>query len=887
MMKNYSLSNQNDRTRITYPIVVLLILIITFGGTISQVQAQSGDTWSDPENLSNSGSATDPVFVVDSDGISHVLWLDEFAGLIYVAGDGSEWSVPIPMVLPSRDVVPFLIADANGIIHALWRDEESRLFYSWVRASAFSNSSNWSPRALISDAALDFDVTLDDNGDLHLSYVNQLESEQFPAGVYYRRMRDGTFTWLPTSLLYESPYFRSLDLENSNVDVSTSVSGEDTRLFVVWDNRPREKVFLTMSDDYGETWSLAEEVDELQTGGVGSGPANIMVQTVGDEVLLVWRVGEQDTMCNQYYRVSQDRGETWSLNQPIFENSPLCLVDAQFVNGNELPVLMGRADQVYFLAWDGDRWSDPQPQDKLTGFIDTDTQKLVRLGCNQVTQSENSIINVVGCDEGFDGDIWSLKRQMNDLGDWFPVESGWKPMEEADSVPEKISSPRIKNGENDRVHLFWSQAEGQDPDSLGREIFYSVRQDDLWSPSTGVLSSPTGKAEEISVAINTLDRLFVVWSGGLGGEIFFSQADSDQAFAATSWSEPVELPAPVPVGSSPDILIDHAENLLVSYAIPLNEQRGIYFTNSSDLGQTWVEPVQVFDAQSALWDMVDHPDLSITENGDLHIIWTRYSLPTGVGPLELYYAKSWDKGDTWSPPQLVVEGPVVWSQIIGVGENTVQRVWQQESSSGSTLWHEQSTDGGETWERIAPVSIFGEILGNPSLSADTAGRLHLLLVVRSGIDSYILQHWVFDGRSWTAESSNSFQFSPGTEIRSISSDVSDKGLLAVVLLNSSSVLYGSGEYQLTYTDFAMNLPESSSIPSSDAVPTPGKIPTQIPTAQLTESAQPTVQSTPTPVSFPVESDEPVNADWFMIAGPIVVGFIALVVIILIVRWLRR
>jgi len=313
------------------------------------------------------------------------------------------------MVLPSRDVVPFLIADANGIIHALWRDEESRLFYSWVRASAFSNSSNWSPRALISDAALDFDVTLDDNGDLHLSYVNQLESEQFPAGVYYRRMRDGTFTWLPTSLLYESPYFRSLDLENSNVDVSTSVSGEDTRLFVVWDNRPREKVFLTMSDDNGETWSLAEEVDELQTDGVGSGPANIMVQTAGDEVLLVWRVGEQDTMCNQYYRVSQDRGETWSLNQPIFENSPLCLVDAQFVNGNELPVLMGKADQVYFLAWDGDRWSDPQPQDKLTGFIDTDTQKLVRLGCNQVTQSENSIINVVGCDEGFDGDIWSLK----------------------------------------------------------------------------------------------------------------------------------------------------------------------------------------------------------------------------------------------------------------------------------------------------------------------------------------------------------------------------------------------------------------------------------------------------------------------------------------------
>ncbi|UCF29462.1 MAG: exo-alpha-sialidase, partial [Chloroflexota bacterium] len=368
---------------------------------------------------------------------------------------------------------------------------------------------------------------------------------------------------------------------------------------------------------------------------------------------------------------------------------------------------------------------------------------------------------------------------------------------------------------------------------------------------------------------------------------FFSQANSDQAFESSSWSEPIELPAPVPIGSSPEIIVDQRDNIHVAYAIPLNEQRGIYFTNSFDLGQTWSNQVQVFDAQNARWDMVDRPVLSRTDNGDLHIIWTRYSLPSGEGPLELYYAKSQDDGETWSSPQLVVEGPVVWSQIIGVGERTVQRVWQQKSSSGSTLWHEQSIDGGETWERIAPVSIFGEILGNPSLSSDIAGRLHLLLVIRSGIDSYFLQHWVFDGQSWTAETSNNFQFSPETEIRSVSSDISDDGLLAVALLNSNLGVRENGEYQLSYTDLELDVPKSESITTTASEIPAEVIPTQIPTVQATEPAPPVIQQTPTQVNFPEEAEVPGNMNWLVIAGPVLVGIIALVLIILFVRWLRK
>jgi hypothetical protein len=866
-----------------------LLLVLAFGVVVNFVQAQSTENWSDPTNLSQSGSASDPVMVIDSDGVFHVLWLDEFAGLVYSSSvDGIEWSAPIPARHPSKDIVPFLIADKNGYIHALWRGTEfGRLFYSRTRASAFSKSSTWSPRELISDSVLTFDVALDNDGDLHLAYLNPEETALAPAGVYYRRLRDGSSNWIAPTLLYASPYFRSLDLTNSNVDVAASTVGEDTRIFVAWDNRPRERIFLASSDDDGKTWTIPEVVDQPQPGVVGSGPSNIQVYVNGDQVMLTWRVGEQDTACNQYYQWSQDWGEIWSLHQPIYTNTPICLEEVQIVPDVDHAIMMGRADQVYFLAWDGERWSDPQLEEPLTAYIDPDTQNPVQLGCKQLTTDGSNTLFLVGCDDGLGSDVWSLKRTLLDVGDWFPSETGWSTMENVDSVEVRVASPKIKYDKQDRAHLFWSQAGGPGPESLGKSIFYSVRQDGHWSPSAEILSSPIGKAEQVSVAINSDDKLFVVWSGGLGGEVFFSHADANQAFVPSSWSEPTSLPAPVPVGSSPDIVSDTGNNIYVTYAVPLNEQRGIYITTSNDSGQTWTDPVRVFDAQSASWDMVDNPHLTLTKNGHLHMIWIRYSLPSGTGPLELYYARSEDGGASWTIPQLVEEGPVTWSQIVGVGDNKIQRVWQQESSSGTTLWHEQSTDEGRNWDRIAPVSIFGDILGNPSLTSDQAGRLHLLLVVRSGIDSYILQHWIFDGQSWIAESSNSFQFLPETEIDSIVSDNLSDASLGVVLLNNEHPEFGNHQYNIFYTEHTSELPEIDTINFMVATPTPGFNPTPLSTGQESRPTQTRVIGTPTPIIFPEDPANSGTSDWIVILGPVGIGLIVLVLVIVVVRWLRE
>ena len=877
----------HSRISIRFVAAATFLFILSGGFLASAVRAQSDVNWSEPFNISRSGSATDPVMVVDSDGIYHVLWMDEFVGLIHSSGDGLEWSDPTPMSLPTNEVVPFLIADTSGYIHAFWTDIDGRLFYSRARASLLPSSTAWASRAIISDSVLDFDVALDESGDLHLSYVNPVDIEALPAGIYYRRLRNGTSTWLAPKLLYASPYFRSLELPDSNVDVSASVAGDNSRVYVVWDNRPRERIYLAISEDSGTTWGDPVEIDQPQSGIVSSGPSNVLVEANQDQVMLSWRMGKPDSFCNQYYQWSSDGGESWSLRQPIYGSTPICLDEVQIVPGAEYSILMGKADQVYFIAWDGSRWSDPQLEEPLTAFIDPDTQNPVELGCLQIVQNETTSMNVTGCDLGIGQDIWSLRRQLLDINDWFPLESGWGTLEDVDSDEVKLLSPKLVADHQGQDHLFWSKSDSLAAGSRGKSIIYAVRQEGQWSPSAEILISSTGKAEQIDAAIDSKNQLALVWSGGSGGEIYFSRADNSQAFIPESWSDPITLPSPLPVGSSPDILVDGNDNLYVSYAIPLNEQRGIYVTKSEDSGQSWSDAGVVFDAQAARWDMVDYPKLAITGEDDLHILWTRYSLPSGEGPLELYYANSSDGGDTWSDSSLVVEGPVVWSDIAGIGASTIQRVWQQKGSSGSTLWHEQSLDGGETWERISPVSVFGEIIGNPSLSIDEAGHLHLLLVVRSSVDTYALQHWVYDGQNWSAEIKYDLQFSPITEIRSIGSDFSDSGNLGVVLLNSDFSVDGSQIYQLIFTNQEVEVTGIEPTQTVQARPTQVSTPTPIPTAVKTQPA-PTIEVTEeTPTQFPEDQGNSGNLPWLGIIAPVAIGLIILIIIGLIVRWIRR
>lgn len=877
----------------------IIPLALALGVFVPRTSAQTGDdSWSEPVNVSRSGGTSAPQISMDSQGIFHVFWTDEYSKFGYTYGDGTTWADSASAEGPYEDFVPQVFFDLNGLTHAFWTDDNGIFWTGRIRTNDFPDPLSWITVSQMGSFVGDLDFAADSQGGSHLVYIRTQDTAEQPSGVYYQHLKRGGSSWSLPVLLYQSDYLRSATSENSNLQIVTSTVDDVVQIYIVWDNRPRERVYLTRSLDGGKLWSPPEEIDRPEEGTINTGASNIRVGVNGSEVLLTWQSGKTETSCNQYYQFSPDSGNTWGTRQRMFEGFQICPDDVQIMYGETGPILLLTGVQVYLQAWDGERWSDPQLQETLSTFIDPETQNVVALGCQKGFLGADGSLYVFGCDLNPAMDTWSFRRQLLDIAQWFPQEAVWNPPVSVTNSDQPISYSTLVADSRGRLHGFWSQADPAKPQGPGKTIYYSRWESGTWSPAAAIMSSPQGKADQPDAAYILDNRLFLVWSGGNGGEILYSFANADQAVLAESWDKPQPLPAVQPSGSAPAALVDSAGVIYAAYAIPLNEGRGIYLVRSEDGGQTWTEPVVVFDAGEAGWAMVDQPHLAVTENGNLHVIWTRYSLPGGEGPLSMYYSRSEDGGAAWTPPQVVVEKPIGWSEIAGIGANTLHRVWQEGSGGNTTLWHEQSKDGGLTWVRTAPVSVFGTTVGQPSLTWDDSGRLQLLQVVQTGTNQYVLQHWQFDGTRWSAERSLDIQFPTDTAVTGNVAEITGESNLGVLLsVQSGDLERGDAQDQLLFTNRQVDLSVSSEPPVAQpeitAIPVeqPSASPTPEPTAALTETPanQPlATDGVATDVPTPLPQN-PVggNRSWLgSLVGPLAAGVIVLVIAVISFRALQ-
>src|ERR671912_2222703 len=102
-----------DRIKTIF-LVTLLIIGFLFG-FVRYGFAQSVQEWSEPVNLSMSGAASNPSMVVDSNGVVHVIWVDQFDGFKYVQSTdhGAIWTLPVNVKFPfsTEAAQPMLLSD--------------------------------------------------------------------------------------------------------------------------------------------------------------------------------------------------------------------------------------------------------------------------------------------------------------------------------------------------------------------------------------------------------------------------------------------------------------------------------------------------------------------------------------------------------------------------------------------------------------------------------------------------------------------------------------------------------------------------------------------------------------------------------------------------------
>ena len=800
-------------TKISTPLITFLALSIVaglFAGGVTHAQAQSSLVWSEPVNLSNSGATSNPVLVSDQLGKLHAIWLDQFEGFTYaVSEDGKQWTQPLAVDYPfdKKAGTPVLVAAPRGFIHVFWQNFDKDLVYGQGHSEILDDPAAWGFRESLSANVLSYNVSIDPQGVVHLVYIRNKNSDLGPAGVYYARSLDEGRSWIPERLIYESQYFRTAKPEIAHLRVVVPDDANDGRVFITWGNTALKRIFMTQSSDGGANWSEVIQVKGPEDTGGYDMPFNGELSVKSNKTLFLWEVGEPGAnQCNLYGQWSEDNGATWSSPDVILSNRSICPSSIEFLSReeNSLIILLKYAQgSPSLVTWDGQKWSDPQFQDELSNLSNPATNETILLGCQFNAFKENQLF-LIGCDLGSGGDIWIMSREVLPVAEQAVSASLWSLPQPLTSVLSQGIPLMAYTADAENLHALWVQTSLSSDSDVRESIYYSKWNGGEWAAPVNIIYGLSGKVGHLVTAYGS-DRLYMVWSDKDAGSLLFSWSNAGKASSPNEWSRPVELPSPAQWTSSPDILVDSAGMIAIIYAVPINENRGIYMIQSIDNGATWTQPLTVFDAASAGWIGVNDPQVALGGDGRLHVLLTEYP---GIEnkPGALYYVQSEDGGETWTQPEVVSEGSVVWSEITSYDAGSIHRVWQQDDGAVVANFDQASSDGGITWGKRASLSGVSKVPTSVALPSNQLGELHFVQLTRENDDSnakednLLVEDWKWDGTQWVNQPFQKIKIKGDGLGYSIAAGIAPQGHLTISLLADYFDLSGERLNEIYHID---------------------------------------------------------------------------------------
>ena len=867
---------------------------VLFAGYQAQMGAGGNDDlWSAPRNLSQSGAASAPRLVVDANDVWHLIWREDAAGsFFYARREDGAWQAPLSLELPfaPRDAAapgdgrgvtlydPYLLADGNNRIYAFWLDNENRLLSSNVPAGEFELFSSWSAPEELAAPAVDFTVTVDEESNIHLSYARNVDSPEAPAGIYYRRLDGQTLAWSPAALVYNAAYYRAGAREDAALGMATAVAvitdsvaltdtvGSDLpgrwNVLLAGNNPVVEQLFLFRAMAGSDGWAEPLLVDARKVGDspFSVGPSQPAIASQGDEVLLAWQAGHQ-TECELYYQWSDDGGTAWTPPAVFPSGQQGCPEEYQlFRDANGLFFLLTFwGEEAFLQAWNGAKWSEPQRQFPLTGFTDPVTRRQINLGCRQTAVTRENRLVVAGCGSGPANDVWVLERPLGEEAVWFPPPERhvWsKPALLFESSEVQISSPVLLPGADSSLYAFWIGAEQGGSEPAGDKIYYARWDNQSWSQPVPLFTLDTPFADQLQGVIGKNGNISLVWRDPETNSYYVKQVDKQQVQFPADWSATQELAGAEMYMTRPALFAGKTAVGAV-FATPLNENRGLYWLRDIGAGETQANPEPVFDAAAAGWEMVDKPRLVQTGDGAFHVALTRYKLLPGPEPDALYYMRLPAGESGWSEPELVARGDIGWSEIVGLGEETLLVIWQQFEADRQQILFQQSFDSGQTWDDpFLFLTLPVDGVSSPLIVQDqNNNQLHFIYVAAGdNAGERVLHEHLWQGGRWQMPEAYILSDGrPEEALDNITGAKSPDG--ALTLLYGFNRVAEEDKSDLFFTRRLYELPESGGSPQPEPTGTPAGETTAVSTPQPlpAPTAAPTANA-PLPDASPAQPE---------------------------------
>ncbi len=816
--------------------MIMLVILISLLSTSLKGFAQDGGLeWDDPVNISASGVSVNPHIIANDEEVFMVLWdhsaevtgsRDARSGFSLKTPDG--WSESKWVSLPFSGLNPEYLVDETRLIHVIWIDDEDTLRHHPASLANFSSNAGWYGSRNIGSAVVAFDAALDEKNRIHVVFISGDETVWGPAGVYYTRSTSYGPSWTIPLRLFESDYFQqylgpvqfdpnpiSPEPAYPSVDVEIIGIDEDQIIAVSWDNPSLKRIYESGSNDLGINWDPVVEVQGPNERSPYASPRRLLTISHQDELIRTWQILESGGNCTQVYQSSSDLGNTWSQVQLVFPDLVGCPNEFKALKNPVGDILLFATfqNQTYLVAWNGTEWSYPQDQQALTYFVDPETYNFVDYGCRSAEIVDGTLI-VVGCDQGEGRDIWITQAPLESTEDWYGRRSDWIEGGSISLEPEDIYSLSLISDETNVIHSLMSHKSDDAVDAFTSVIEYTGWEDNGVIGPFPIHSNLPGMTRDLELSMDNQGGLSAFWSGSQAGEITYSRTSIKEAPSSAGWSEPVKFNPEGTPGRGPGLLWTDDQQFLV-YAIPANEDRGVYLASSIDGGQTWEPSDEVFNAVTGDCSLVEAPALASTRNGDLHAIWTCSTLPGGVGPFEIVYARSEDNGKSWSPAEPIIEGSIISSWLLGGPGQTLHLIWVDRLSDQYRTRHSLSRDGGHTWSVTSNIiTVEGEI---PPVATviDRAGQVHFLQVEEQGLSSPQLRYMTWWDGKWSERTGLPLRAESPDEISMVRGLV-DSGDRLVVAYVGPGLRDSSMERtpELVYVGIPIGMPTSAEIEAS-------------------------------------------------------------------------
>ncbi len=843
------------RISLKYFVVVILLLGLLSVAAVARLVAQANSTsWTQPVNVSQSGAASRPAIAVAGDGSLHVVWWDAVEGEQYARTAGitsTVWTAPLtlPDIIGRRGLDPItnretieppnevrLATNSGNTLHIFWRDSSDGLF------TAQAVNGSWGKTTTLAPTVTRLGTATDISGTLRLIYVRPVEADGGPAGVYLR-VHDGT-RWSTDRLISASPYFRAASAENLHVSVAGNGRGET---LAIWNDPQLNQSLLARSDNNGSTWSAPIPLTGTQSLPI----RNASIAAASDNTfILLWQDSAGGSGCSYMQRVSRDGGQTWSAPTRVLRSATVCPTTLQFMPDADGSLWAvghtgvgpeGGVSPAMLAVWDEEAWSELTAAS--LNFFDQSKSREVTLSCMQAAVAGQSAA-IVGCDTA--GDVWAARNatELNSLIE--RLQPVWLPLQVVSDRNDNLAMnglPVMIADRSGNLHAMWSESTGTQNDTA---LVAASRINGRWSLPAKVLRSPSSagvtanQAEQPTLAIDAGQKVHAAWTSGLFGSLYYSWAPVSDVGSAQRWAEPLPLITPGTIASKPDLAVNPASSdIYLIYTIPYNEGRGVYVLRSSDGGGTWLTPTLVFDATAAQWPGVDKARLVYDSASQvLHAAWLRTTLPGTTGSQALYYARSSDQGQTWSKPQLIVEGQVDWPRLAIINTGQVYLAWNLAPgqsaatlSGSNTVWGQLSADGGEEW--FAPSAVFesSEISGPIGLYGNSAGALYIAAVGRDASNQSALLFAEWGGQAWRGRESVPLGQGPAAGNAAALAGTSGQleALLKLQIWNNA----GMPSFEVTNTGRPVATTAATPAPTFTPVPTVTPTATPLPTATAT------------------------------------------------------